>query len=147
MPKGSNWIRVEKRHAFYERDDYRCVYCQCAVHLSAQVRYKGQTYADDSATLDHLQPPRRGGSNDVPNIVTACRRCNNEKNTKTFHQYLMYLYPSDTARREEERKRIRRLARRSVKKVLRRLRAEEQERRAASHAVQRHMEDEGDPPF
>ena len=147
MPKGSKWLRTEKRGAFYERDEYRCVYCGCEVHIPSPVLHRGQKYPDDSATLDHLQPPGKGGSNYVPNIVTACRRCNNEKNTKTFGQYLRYLYPDGPEKRAEERKRIRRLARRSVKKVLRRLRKEEAAQQAASKALQEAGEAWGDPPF
>lgn len=121
MPRNASWIRSEKRRAFYARDDYLCLYCRCEVAIYPAPMRKGECYPNDGATLDHLQPPRRGGTNDVPNIVTACKRCNNEKNGKTLGEYLRYLYRDDE-QREAERKRIRRQAGRSVKKIIAELR-------------------------
>lgn len=62
--KGPHWIRTERRVAIYERDEWKCVYCQ-----KIPERY----------TLDHLVPVARGGSNDTTNLVTACARCNQKR--------------------------------------------------------------------
>ncbi len=35
--------------------------------------------ADDFATIDHVIPSSKGGSNDETNLVLACSDCNNEK--------------------------------------------------------------------
>jgi 5-methylcytosine-specific restriction endonuclease McrA len=37
---------------------------------------------------DHKVPLSRGGSNDIENIVPACRSCNSRKRTRTAHEYL-----------------------------------------------------------
>lgn len=48
-----------------------CAYCGMAGLLEA----------------DHRTPLSRGGSNDVTNILPACRRCNAEKSTRTEEEY------------------------------------------------------------
>lgn len=64
---GMNWIRPEKRLAIYLRDGMVCAYC--ATDLSAGTK----------ATLDHLRPVSRSGSNDATNLVTACLSCNSAR--------------------------------------------------------------------
>lgn len=75
---GSNWIRKEKRHAIYRRDDLSCVYC-------------GATAEDDVLTLDHLVAVELGGTNHESNLVTACRRCNGAKGKMSVRQFLNFL--------------------------------------------------------
>lgn len=62
---GSKWIRPEKRRAIYNRDANKCVYC-------------GKSH---DLTLDHVVSAEAGGTNDVSNLVTACRSCNSRKGT------------------------------------------------------------------
>ena len=62
---GSRWIRPEKRLAIYRRDGLACVYCR---HTRRRL------------TLDHLKPRSKGGTNDATNLVTACFRCNSQRN-------------------------------------------------------------------
>jgi len=76
----SQWIRTERRHAIYRRDDYRCAYCGR--------RYKSQM---SRLTLDHVQPRARGGSNKSTNLVTCCDTCNLQKGNKTLNQYIAWL--------------------------------------------------------
>jgi len=42
-------------------------------------------------TVDHMQPLSRGGSNDISNIVPACKYCNFSKCDKTADEFLEYL--------------------------------------------------------
>ncbi len=56
----------ENRMKVFERDGYKCHYCQKQL-----TRF--------SATLDHLQPVSKGSDNSYENLVTACLRCNAEK--------------------------------------------------------------------
>lgn len=38
--------------------------------------------------MDHLIPLSRGGSNNIDNLVPACRSCNRDKGSKTLGEYL-----------------------------------------------------------
>lgn len=67
---GHHWIRDEKRHKIYSRDNYRCVWC--GIDLS--------TPADPhDRTLDHIIPREEGGGNNASNLVTACLDCNTQR--------------------------------------------------------------------
>lgn len=74
--QGMNWIRQEKRLAIYLRDGMACAYC-------------GATVEDESTvlTLDHLRPYSTGGSNAAKNLVTACRRCNSSRGTRSWREF------------------------------------------------------------
>ena len=65
----SMYISQEKRQAVFARDNYTCQYCGCC---------------DDYVQLeiDHIIPVSRGGTNDMGNLITACRICNNAKGKK-----------------------------------------------------------------
>mgnify|MGYP006426832579 FL=1 len=54
-----------RRENIYKRDNYACVYC-------------GETKRKE-LTLDHVIPQSKGGPNTWENLVTACKRCNGEK--------------------------------------------------------------------
>ena len=77
----------------YARDGYRCRFCGCRVVLSAArdvMRARvpdaipwGLTAKDQhgaffalTATLDHLVPHSRGGTNEADNLLTTCWPCN-----------------------------------------------------------------------
>ena len=78
--------------AVYVRDGWRCRYCgtrvidrsmrarlhRClpdAARWGARNADKHTALAALSASLDHIVPHRRGGTNDEPNLVTACNAC------------------------------------------------------------------------
>lgn len=52
-----------KRELVFERDGYKCLRCG----------------ARDKLTLDHVIPKVKGGSANVGNLQTLCRKCNTEK--------------------------------------------------------------------
>ena len=56
---------LSKRVRFFvlKRDNFTCVYC-------------GRSASEVTLEIDHKIPVSRGGSNDVDNLVTACRSCN-----------------------------------------------------------------------
>ena len=70
-------IQIQKvpltRHNIFKRDNYTCVYCG-----DNNKKY---------LTLDHVIPQSKGGPNTWNNLVTACRRCNNEKDDLTLQEY------------------------------------------------------------
>jgi hypothetical protein len=70
---GSKWIRKAKRLRIYARDGYRCVWCLALVAPPAGL---GSRRRPRLATLDHVLPRTRGGSNHHSNLVTCCAACN-----------------------------------------------------------------------
>jgi 5-methylcytosine-specific restriction endonuclease McrA len=101
----SQWIRTERRHAIYRRDDYRCAYCG---H-----RFKSQL---SRLTLDHVQPRAKGGSNRNSNLVTCCDDCNLAKGKKTLNQFLDWVRVNKPMRSVYfMRQRVQRWRRRVVK--------------------------------
>ena len=55
----------------YERDGFKCVYCKGKKDLSC----------------DHVTPEIKGGQTTINNLVTACRRCNSRKQTKSLADF------------------------------------------------------------
>ena len=72
--QGMKWIRMEKRLAIYFRDGLACCWC-------------GSTCEQDVMTLDHCTPHSLGGSNDAANLITACRRCNSSRGTRSLASF------------------------------------------------------------
>ena len=86
MPSSSS------ERAIYVRDGWRCRYCGTRVidrgmrarlhrclpdvaRWGARNAEKHTALAALSASLDHIVPHSRGGTNDEPNLVTACNAC------------------------------------------------------------------------
>jgi len=59
------------RRSVLARDYYTCQYC-------------GIKPARSELTIDHVVPRSRGGKTTWENVVTACRRCNTRKGSKTL---------------------------------------------------------------
>lgn len=59
----------ENRLKVFERDGYRCHYCEKQL-----TRF--------SATLDHIQPVSRGGIHSFDNLTTACLHCNSRRGNR-----------------------------------------------------------------
>ncbi len=53
---------------------WRCAYCGCELN-------------PNTVTEDHVIPLSRGGSNDISNIVPACKFCNSSKGNKTAEEF------------------------------------------------------------
>lgn len=79
--------------AIYARDGYRCRFCGCRVVLptvrpAMEARIPGAirwgrnnpdrhaAFFALTATIDHLVPHAKGGSNDPMNLLTTCQACN-----------------------------------------------------------------------
>ena len=60
--------RDETIFYIFQRDNFQCQYCGESPRTHNIV-----------LQLDHLFPKGRGGSNNLYNMVTSCRRCNEEK--------------------------------------------------------------------
>lgn len=77
--RGSHWIRDKKRLRIYARDGWRCVWCSALVACARDLPHVG----GELATLDHVLPREKGGSNDVGNLVTACEPCNRDRGSRS----------------------------------------------------------------
>ena len=58
------------RENILSRDKYTCQYC-------------GKKPLSKELTLDHVVPKSRGGKNTWENLVSACKKCNQKKGSKT----------------------------------------------------------------
>jgi hypothetical protein len=65
----------ENRVKVYERDGYKCHYCDKQL-----TRF--------TATLDHVTPVAEGGDNSLGNLVTACLGCNSRKTGRPVGDFL-----------------------------------------------------------
>ncbi|MCT2898505.1 HNH endonuclease [Lentilactobacillus buchneri] len=64
------WMKLRKQ--VFQRDDYTCRYCGKRGGL---------------LEADHVIPFSKGGSDDISNLVTACRRCNRQKRDKSVAEF------------------------------------------------------------
>ena len=64
-PRKKKKITHSLQKKVWERDKYRCVHC--GTHLDLCV--------------DHIVPESKGGTLDLNNLQTLCRRCNSKKGT------------------------------------------------------------------
>ena len=63
------------RRAIKEHFDCTCIYC-------------GETHDINDLTLDHVHPRHLGGKDETQNLVCSCLRCNQEKGTLHYKQFL-----------------------------------------------------------
>lgn len=70
-PPAHEWR--ELRGVVFERDDYTCQYC-------------GER--GGKLECDHVVPVSRGGSNELENLATACKKCNRSKRAKTPAEWM-----------------------------------------------------------
>jgi HNH endonuclease len=62
----------------FRRDAYLCMYCSLR-------------FAARELSRDHIRPFSQGGTDVWTNVVAACRRCNNQKASRTPEQARMQL--------------------------------------------------------
>lgn len=59
-------VEYRIRQQVFERDNYRCVFCG----------------RPDDLQIDHKFPVSKGGTNDIDNLQTLCKYCNQKKRDK-----------------------------------------------------------------
>lgn len=74
------------RNDLFGRDGWRCCYC-------------GEPVTPDIATLDHIQPTSRGGTNEPANLATACLMCNSIKSGRSYEDAAADMLAALQARR------------------------------------------------
>lgn len=65
-------LRYKLLNTIFERDNYTCSYC-------GQIGGKLEG--------DHIIPQSKGGTNDLYNLTTSCRRCNRQKKDKSVEEF------------------------------------------------------------
>ena len=63
------------RRAIKEHFNCTCVYC-------------GKNYERNELTIDHVKPRSNGGDSSLRNLVPACRRCNKEKGSSYWLNWM-----------------------------------------------------------
>lgn len=58
----------------------KCIHCNSKLLVADDGRSLGE------ATLEHIVPRTRGGTNEVENLAVACARCNREKGKRHDHK-------------------------------------------------------------
>ena len=73
-----NYVPPLNNMALFRRDSFLCLYC-------------GEKFSRRLLSRDHVIPFNQGGKDRWSNVVTACRRCNNQKAGRTPEQAGMEL--------------------------------------------------------
>ncbi len=73
-----DYVPPLNNQTLFRRDAYLCLYC-------------GLRFAARELSRDHIRPFSQGGQDVWTNVVTACRRCNNLKASRTPEQARMQL--------------------------------------------------------
>lgn len=77
--QGMNWIAPERRHGVYARDNSCCTYCRAP---------NGEGNLGYGMDADHIWAQIRSDFNDSENVVTSCKRCNNEKSDRSLEDFV-----------------------------------------------------------
>jgi hypothetical protein len=64
-------ISKKLRFEVFKRDGFKCQYC-------------GKSAPDIVLHVDHINPVKRGGKNDIMNLITSCLECNLGKGARTI---------------------------------------------------------------
>lgn len=67
-----------KRLTVANKFDWHCAYC-------------GVELSEETLVIDHVTPKSSGGTNNIQNLLPACRSCNSIKGTKTVEQFRLYI--------------------------------------------------------
>ena len=85
MSRGGLRARTVCRRRLMARQSGLC--CYCGVPMTPPV--DGHRGPLTAATIDHLLPRSRGGTDDPGNLALACRRCNSRKTDLTPDEFLL----------------------------------------------------------
>jgi len=90
--QGSKWLHPATRRRIYARDGHRCVWCR------KKITPKGlpEDYSmGEAATVDHVVPRSRGGTNATSNLITSCNLCNQRRGDRSVPAFARELQDND----------------------------------------------------
>ena len=92
--QGGKWLHPTTRLRIYARDGWRCVWCTCEVERSTQpedgILVRGDIIRQ--ASIDHVVPRSRGGSNTASNLITCCAHCNPRRGDRSVFGFAALLF-------------------------------------------------------
>ena len=71
-------MNKNKRERVFQLTNYKCAYC-------------GIKLTEENATIDHIIPKNKGGTNCFENLIPSCNNCNGAKGNKTRDEYREHL--------------------------------------------------------
>jgi hypothetical protein len=88
--QGGKWLHPTTRRRIYERDHWRCVWCN--INVTQLTGYLALVRNDSirQATIDHVVPRARGGTNEHTNLITCCAQCNAVRGDKSAFSFAMH---------------------------------------------------------
>lgn len=91
-----NFPMVYEQNRLKNNGKLVCSYCQ---RPDLQVPRKGEKRGSNwQATIDHVHPQSKGGSNKSENLVCACNWCNSRKSNMTVEEFKRWLDDTPKAR-------------------------------------------------
>lgn len=75
------------RQRIFSRDGGKCFWCGQELFLIVKGMDVSGIPKKVRATLDHVQPKSRGGSNGSSNLVTCCPNCNGKRENYLFNPF------------------------------------------------------------
>jgi len=70
-------VSPAERQAVYERDKWQCMMPECVCPFGRDIDPGLRRDSQWSATVDHVKPRSRGGTNRRKNLRAAHKKCNN----------------------------------------------------------------------
>jgi hypothetical protein len=100
-------VTKKTRFEVFKRDGFRCCYC-------------GKSPPEVLLEVDHIEPKKRGGKDDIENLITACFDCNRGKGAIPLDKAPLQLVENVQIlkEREEQLKEFRKLVARVEKRIL-----------------------------
>lgn len=74
MPKRRRLTKQERR-TVYDKMGGHCAYCGCKIRLNKDMQ------------VDHVVPLRKGGMDELDNMLPACRSCNHYKGSMSLEGF------------------------------------------------------------
>lgn len=72
------------RERLWRKQSGKCCYCGDPTHLP---RYNQKELKSNNATIEHLTPKSKGGSDDILNLKMACHKCNLVRGTMDVTEF------------------------------------------------------------